>query len=81
MSKPLPPNDPARWMLHDEFTSTPVVYRHSCYICRDPEFAQMGLPLCRVCQRCPDGHVPADDIVCTDCGVDEWEGVDPDDCK
>lgn len=68
---PLPSNDPAAWMLDDDFTSTPVegIYRASCYICRDPEFAQMGLPLCYPCPKC-GGHVAADDTVCDDCGHD-----------
>lgn len=66
------PGDPAFWMLFDEFVSTPVegLYRASCYICRDPEFAQMGLPLCYKCSHC-GGHVPADDTVCTDCDHDQ----------
>lgn len=65
------PDDPAAWMLRDDFTSTPVsgLYRGDCYICRDPEFAQMGLPLCYECPLCR-GHVPADDTICTDCGED-----------
>jgi hypothetical protein len=29
----------------------------------------MGLPLCFKCERC-NGHVPADDSVCDDCGFD-----------
>jgi hypothetical protein len=63
-------------MLYDEFTSTPVVHRDGCYICEDPEFAQMGLPLCRLCPACKTGHVAADDTVCDDCGADDqawWE--------
>jgi len=72
MSKPLPPDDPARCLLHDDFTSTPVVFRHDCYICRDPEFSKMGLPLCRKCPYC-GGHVAADHNVCDDCGLDEEE--------
>src|SRR5690348_533843 len=50
--------DPAAWMLHDGFTSTPVAGVHErglqlgCYICRDKEFATMGLPLCRPCPQC-----------------------------
>jgi hypothetical protein len=65
-------------MLDDDFTSTPVVHDDGCYICCDPEFAQMGLPLCRRCPECVrtgrgDGHVPADDTVCSDCGYDELE--------
>ena len=57
------PNDPAYWMLHNGVTSTPVTYNPTCYICNDPEYAQMGLPLCRVCRVC-GAHVPADDCIC-----------------
>lgn len=71
MSVPMKPSDPAYWMLCDEFTTTPVVYREGCYICEDPEFAQMGLPLCRRCVC--GGHIPADHCVCDDCGTDEME--------
>lgn len=62
--------DPAYWMLLDDFTTTPAFHRKGCYICEDPEFAQMGLPLCYKCSAC-GGHVPADDSVCDDCGHDE----------
>ena len=77
MSIPMKPTDPAYWMLFDDFTSTPVegIYRRFCYICNDPEFAQMGLPLCYPCMECK-GHVAADDTVCDDCGIDNqkiWE--------
>jgi hypothetical protein len=63
-------------MLHDSFTSTPVVHDDKCYICRDPEFAQMGLPLCRRCPECvrqgrDGGHIPADDTECTFCGYED----------
>lgn len=75
MSVPLKAGDPSAWMLHDNFTTTPVVYRAGCYICDDPEFAQMGLPLCSKCTVC-GGHVPADDSVCDDCGYDVVEGVE-----
>lgn len=61
------PNDPAYWMLSDDFTTTPKIHREGCYICEDPEFAQMGLPLCNPCPVC-GGHVPADDEGCDDCG-------------
>lgn len=67
------PDDPAFALLHDGYTSTPKVYQEGCYICEDPEFAQMGLPLCRPCPACttdpnePKGHVPADDERCTVC--------------
>jgi hypothetical protein len=66
------PDDPAYALLQDDYTSTPVVHRRGCYICEDPEFAQMGLPLCRKCPSC-GGHVAADDTVCDDCGEDEYE--------
>jgi len=82
MSKPLPIDDPARRLLkypdrrsreHDvnrldqSFTT---VYRDGCYICEDPEFAQLGLPLCYPCNAC-GGHCQADDSVCDDCGKDQ----------
>jgi hypothetical protein len=70
MSRPLPLNDPARILLEDDYTSTPTVHRPGCYICEDPEFAQMGLPLCYPCHKC-GGHVAADDCVCDDCGEDQ----------
>lgn len=78
MSKPMQPGDPAYWMLLDEHTSTPVVFREGCYICEDLEFAQMGLPLCRQCPQCVGreigtGHVPADDDTCDDCGFNDQE--------
>ena len=57
------PCDPAYWMLHDGVETTPTVYSETCYICNDPEFAQMGLPLCFACLIC-GAHVPADDSVC-----------------
>jgi len=41
-----------------------------CYICQDPEFALMGMPLCRKCPAC-GGHVQADDTVCWQCGLDD----------
>jgi hypothetical protein len=75
-------SDPAYWMLKDGHTSTKEVHRDDCYICRDPEFAQMGLPLCKPCPKCSAekgetaGHVPADDEYCDDCGaslVELWE--------
>lgn len=63
MSIKMQPDDPAYWMLFDDVTSTPVTHNDNCYICRDPEFAQMGLPLCYKCLIC-GAHVPADDITC-----------------
>ena len=57
------PGDPAYWMLHDGVETTPTVYNDNCYICCDPEFAQMGLPLCYPCFVC-GAHVPADDTIC-----------------
>jgi hypothetical protein len=64
---PTLPSDPAYSLMTDSFTSTPAIHREGCYICEDPEYAQMGLPLCRLCPKC-SGHVPADDDTCDDCG-------------
>lgn len=75
MSKPLPPDDPAYWMLEEGLadpskrSTQTAPHRESCYICRDPEFSLMGLPLCYACSKC-GGHVAADDVVCDDCGAD-----------
>lgn len=67
------PSDPAYWMLFGGHTSTPKVFRKGCYICEDPEFAQMGLSLCTPCKPCieagrGEGHTPADNPICDDCG-------------
>lgn len=85
------PHDPAFALLLDGKTSTPVVHRPGCYICEDPEYAAMGLPLCYKCLRC-GGHIAADDETCDDCGwcinpygqtgadglaPDGFEGLDP----
>jgi len=70
MSAPMKRSDPAYWMLLDDFTTTPVIFREGCYICEDPEFAQIGLPLCRICPMC-DGHIPADGTICDNCNYDE----------
>jgi hypothetical protein len=72
MSVKMKPDDPAYWMLFDGVETTPVVYSKDCYICNDPEFAQMGLPLCRKCPYC-GGHIAADDSVCDECGRDDRE--------
>jgi len=63
MCPAMKPSDPAYWMLSDGITSKPTVYNEKCYICNDPEFAQMGLPLCYPCYLC-GAHVPADDSIC-----------------
>ncbi len=73
------PDDPAYHLLTDDYTSTPkVTPRDTCYICMDPEFAQMGLPLCNKCPKCvkegKEGHIAADDTVCDDCGYDAMDG-------
>lgn len=57
------PSDPAFWMLLDGHQSTPVVYREGCYICEDPEFAAMGMPLCRPCPECVRERL----VVCIAC--------------
>lgn len=63
-------------LYDDPYTSSTEVYDPRCYICNDPDFARMGLPLCRKCPECQKsgklGHVAADDTVCTVCGYDEY---------
>lgn len=81
MSIPLRKDDPCYWMLeqgrkHPELRSSTTVYDSKCYICRDPEFALMGLPLCYECRFCK-GHVAADDTVCSVCKRDQQEGDEP----
>lgn len=64
--------DVEKWLYDSEFTSEPNldIYNARCYICRDPDYAQMGLPLCYPCVKC-GGHVAADDTRCDDCGEDQ----------
>lgn len=82
MSRPLPEHDPAYWMLKlgcreadatpdvYDWRSKPTVYQRGCYICEDPEYSLMGLPLCTPCVIC-GGHVPADDCDCNGCGANQ----------
>ena len=75
MSVPLKSNDPAQFLLQNpNIYSVPNddIYNPDCYICRDPEFAQLGMPLCFPCSEC-GGHIAADDTVCDDCGIDLYE--------
>lgn len=66
---------PAERMLYDDdYQSTPVIFKEGCYICEDPDYRRMGLPLCRRCTKC-GGHVAADDTICDDCGHDALEGA------
>lgn len=75
MSLPLQQTDPAYWMIEEGLRdpskrSISQVYSEDCYICNDPEYALMGLPLCYPCRYC-GGHVAADDSVCDECGRDQ----------
>lgn len=75
MSVPLRPDDPCYWMLErgrkEPSARTPkTVHRDGCYICEDPEFSLMGLPLCMPCMVC-GGHVAADEMHCDGCGADQ----------
>jgi len=68
MSVPMRKDDPAYWLLERGLAdpskrSVSTVYNSNCYICRDPEFSLMGLPLCYPCKVC-GAHVPADHTVC-----------------
>ena len=91
MSIPLRREDPAYFLLEqgrrearetpDQFQhrSKPTIFRADCYICRDPEFALMGMPLCFPCHAC-GGHVPADEYICDDCGHEiqpDCDGCNP----
>lgn len=63
--------DAEKWLYDNpNVHSTPTVYRDSCYICRDPDYAQMGMSLCFRCYSC-GGHVAADDCICDECGSDQ----------
>lgn len=67
-------SDPAVVLL-DRVPRTPkTIHRDGCYICEDDEFARMGLPLCKPCPVCTDGHIAADDVQCDRCDLDlqEW---------
>lgn len=73
---PMPASDPAQALVKSRHFTVPTVYRQSCYICRDPEFALLGMSLCRPCPACENGHIAADDVTCDDCGFDlqeAWE--------
>lgn len=80
MSVPMKPSDPAFWMLERGLQdpsqcSTTTVYEAGCYICEDPEFALMGLPLCYPCPKCGE-HVAADEGQCTSCEWCDYEGFE-----
>lgn len=74
MSQPLKPSDPAYFLLErgrrDPSFRTPTpIFKKGCYICEDPEFSMMGLPVCKPCPVLVDGqpcgaHWAADDSVC-----------------
>lgn len=78
MAEPMTPDDPAWWMVQrgmndPSWRSTPQVFMPGCFICEDTDFELMGLPLCKPCGNCQaagrgDGHIPADDVVCSICG-------------
>jgi hypothetical protein len=75
MSTPLDKTDPAYWMIEEGMNNPSSrtktsVHKSGCYICEDPEFSLMGLPLCYPCAKC-GGHVAADDCICDDCGQDQ----------
>lgn len=77
---PMPTDDFGQILIHSqESMSTPTVYRDGCYICEDPEYSMMGLPLCYKCPEC-SGHIPADDTLCDDCGYDMMDSKGEMDC-
>ena len=82
MSVSMKKSDPAYWMLEQGLNDPSkrsvqtAPHRDSCYICEDPEFSLMGLPLCYACSAC-GGHVAADDTVCDDCHHDQMDDREP----
>ena len=70
------PDDPAYFLLNSGSISTSNTYDENCYICRDPEFAQMGLPLCYACEGCGK-HVAADAGECEneECDYDRFTEI------
>jgi hypothetical protein len=79
MSTPMRPGDPAYFLLEaglrdpSRRSQSSAPHDDDCYICRDPEFALMGLPLCFACRVC-GAHVAADDPTCGACNHDHSEG-------
>jgi hypothetical protein len=63
MSTITSPSDPAFVLIGLVEPTTSTVFNVECYICNDPEFSLMGLPLCYPCRIC-GAHVPADDTIC-----------------
>lgn len=80
--KQMIPEDPAYFLLSSGHTTPKTAHSDRCYICRDPEYAQMGLPLCTYCGTCTAkegqsaGHIPADDVECSVCGAVSDEYVE-----
>lgn len=66
------PDDPAYQLLDNVPVTQQVVWRPNCYICKDREYARMGMPLCKRCCACDAldkrGHIAADNDACDDCG-------------
>lgn len=61
------PDDPASVLFKIATPTVLTVYKRTCYICNDPEFAAMGMSVCTACEGC-GGHIAADDVTCDDCG-------------
>lgn len=62
-------------IIPEDERAEPGAHSDTCYICRDPSYAERGLPLCRACPAC-GGHIAADDNRCEVCGlIDQhfWE--------
>lgn len=52
-----------------EWITPKYIHKNGCYICEDPEFALMGMSLCKPCPLCGE-HWAADDSECdADCDV------------
>lgn len=71
--RPMDYEDPAQVLVSQGGFTVPTIYRQGCLICMDPEYALMGMTLCRPCPVC-NGHIPGDDTTCDDCAYDLMDG-------
>ena len=58
------PSDPLDFLRDNViWTPEPNVWNDDCFICNDPDFARLGLPLCKECSIC-GAHTAADCFTC-----------------
>lgn len=71
---PMAADDPAQAYMTGGHFSVPTVADPGCYICQDPEYAQMGMSLCMACPQCGN-HIPADEGPYCPRSACGWEGI------